>query len=232
MGPVGIFLFAVVVLCLFAVPAVEKRIWEGLSGPFIVAVAKGGHGRVVATVAGPQKGEAALSRRLARAGAVSLGVTALFLVLSLFVPVFGLDGTVAPSLAALIAIGGLTALGQEEGSAWRSFGWALGGYVVADAAVTCVAMALGVASTAVLNAFGMSAGAVGGALAVACLVPQLTYLRLFEDGTRSPVRVGAHSLAARALSAKEDPLLEAVEGEFEGAFSHDFMRVVPREGKK
>lgn len=232
MGPLGIFLFAVIVLCLFAVPAVERQIWEGLSGPFTVAPARGGHGRVVATATGPQKGEAALSRRLARAGAVAVGITVVLQLLALFAPSFALSGTLAPSLAAILSIAGLTALGQEEGSVWRSFGWALAGYVASDAAVTAIAMALGLADTALLNAIGMLTGAVGGALAVACLVPQRTYLRVFEDGTRSPVRVGANSLAARALDAKVDPSLDVAEGEFEGAFSHDFMRVVPREGKK
>ena len=232
MGPVGIFLFAVIVLCLFAVPMLERQIWDGLSGPFTVDPAKGGHGKVVATAAGPQKGEAALSRRLVRSGTVALGVTAILFALTPFVPGFELGATLAPSLAAILVIGGLTALGQEEGSAWRSFGWALGGYVAVDAGATAIAMVLGMTDTAALNAVGMVAAALGGAAAVACFVPQRTYLRLFEDGTRSPVRVGSFSLAARALDAKLDSSLEVAEGEFDGAFSHDFLRVVPREGEK
>ena len=228
MEPLGIVLLVAVVLGLLALVFVERRCWDGLVPLATTPVSRGGHGVVVRTAAGPQKGEAFLSRRLARTFAVALALTALLVLLAVFVPALDLAGAAVPSLGALLVIAALTALGQEEGHAWRSFGWALGGYVLADAAVTALAMLLGAGGTALLNGIGMSAGAIGCALAVAVFVPQRTYLRQYEDGARSAVRVGAFSLVARALAAKLDAGFQAAPAEFEGALSHDFMRVVPR----
>lgn len=228
MEPLGVVLLVAVVLGLLALVFMERRCWDGLVPLATTPVSRGGHGAVVRTAAGPQKGEVFLSRRLARALAVALALTAVLLPLAVFVPALDLAGPAVPSLGALLVIAALTALGQEEGHAWRSFGWALGGYVLVDAAVTALFMLVGVGGTALLNGIGMSAGALGCALSVAVFVPQCTYLRQYEDGAKSAVRVGAFSPVSRALAAKVDAGFDVAPGEFEGALSHDFMRVVPR----
>lgn len=228
MEPLGVVLLVAVVLGLLALVFVERRCWDGLVPLATTPVSRGGHGAVVRTAEGPQKGEVFLSRRLARALAVALALTAVLLPLAVFVPALDLAGPAVPSLGALLVIAALTALGQEEGHAWRSFGWALGGYVLVDAAVTALFMLVGVGGTALLNGIGMSAGALGCALSVAVFVPQCTYLRQYEDGAKSAVRVGAFSPVSRALAAKVDAGFDVAPGEFEGALSHDFMRVVPR----
>ncbi|MCI8367617.1 MAG: hypothetical protein HFJ66_08505 [Eggerthellaceae bacterium] len=228
MGLLGLLLLLVVVLGLIGFALTERRIWEGLASAFTVSVEKGGHGEVVRTAEGPAKGETALSRRLARSLGVAVLITAVLTVLSFFAPPFSLAGMLAPSLDGILVIAALTALGQEEGNAWRSFGWALGGYVVVDALVTALAMAVGLQGAALLNALGMWAGTLGCGLAVALFVSQRTFVRQFQDGTKSAVRVGAFSPAARALARKADPTF-AVSGEdLRSAISSDFLEVKPK----
>lgn len=228
MGPLGVVLLVAVVLGLLALVSVERRCWEGLLPATTKSVDRGGRGAVIRVALGPQKGEAALSRRLGRALVVACLITVVLLVLAAFLPSLDLSGAAVPSLGVVLVIAALTALGQEEGNAWRSFGWALAGYVVVDAAITAVLMVAGVDGTALLNGIGMTAGALGCAFAVAYFVPQRAFLRQFQDGSKSAVRVGAYSLVARALAAKADPSFVPAPGDFERAISHDFARVMPR----
>lgn len=228
MEPLGIVLLVAVVLGLLALVFVERRCWDGLVPLATTPVSRGGHGAVVRTAAGPQKGEAFLSRRLARTFAVALALTALLVLLAVFVPALDLAGAAVPSLGALLVIAALTALGQEEGHAWRSFGWALGGYVLADVAVTALAMLLGAGGTALLNGIGMSAGrhwlrAGGGRVRAPAHLPAPIRGRGQKRRSRGGVFPGGPG--SRGQAGRRFP---GGPTEFEGALSHDFMRVVPR----